>query len=94
MERAFNGRANHKNPCPCDTLGDPTGFHLMSGQAHDLEGTDALLPEILETIQTFLAAQAYAAHKRVLDLLVKSGVKTVIPPTANRRNQRQYDKDR
>jgi hypothetical protein len=27
-----------------DALGNPTGFHLTPGQAHDLEGADALLP--------------------------------------------------
>lgn len=27
-----------------DALGNPTGFHLAPGQAHDLEGADALLP--------------------------------------------------
>ncbi len=30
----------------CDALGNPTGFILTPGQAHDLEGADALLPEI------------------------------------------------
>lgn len=24
----------------CDALGNPTGFHLTAGQAHDLQGTD------------------------------------------------------
>lgn len=26
-----------------DALGNPTGFHLTPGQAHDLEGADTLL---------------------------------------------------
>lgn len=30
----------------CDALGHPTGFHLTPGQAHDLDGTEALLPGI------------------------------------------------
>lgn len=25
----------------CDALGNPTGFYLSEGQAHDLEGADA-----------------------------------------------------
>jgi len=29
-----------------DALGNPTGFALSPGQAHDLEGADALLPEV------------------------------------------------
>jgi transposase len=27
----------------CDALGNPTGFHLTPGQAHDLTGTDVLV---------------------------------------------------
>ena len=27
----------------CDALGNPTGFHLSPGQAHDLQGADVLL---------------------------------------------------
>jgi transposase len=30
----------------CDALGNPTGFVLTPGQAHDLEGADALLPSV------------------------------------------------
>ena len=30
----------------CDAFGNPTGFYLTPGQAHDLEGADALLPGI------------------------------------------------
>ena len=77
----------------CDALGNPTGFHLTPGQAHDLEGADALLPDILETSQAFLADKAYDAQERVLDRLAKSGVKPVIPPKSNRTEQREYDKD-
>lgn len=29
-----------------DALGKPTGFHLMAGQAPDLQGADALLPQL------------------------------------------------
>ena len=28
-----------------DALGNPTGFHLTAGQAHDLEGSDVLLKD-------------------------------------------------
>lgn len=42
----------------CDALGNPTSFHLTPGQAHDLEGADALLPDIVTTIQAFLADKA------------------------------------
>src|SRR5574338_138900 len=58
----------------CDALGNPTGFHLTPGHAHDLEGADRLLPPLLETLQAFLADKAYDAQERVLDLLAKAGV--------------------
>ena len=29
-----------------DALGNPTGFHLTGGEAHDLAGADHLLPDI------------------------------------------------
>ena len=32
-----------------DALGNPTGFHLTAGQAHDLEGADALLKDTQPT---------------------------------------------
>jgi len=77
----------------CDALGNPTGFHLTPGQACDLEGSDALLPGLLDAIEAFLADKAYDAQKRVLDLLQTAGVKTVIPPKSNRKEQRDYDQD-
>lgn len=77
----------------CDALGNPTGFYLTPGQAHDLEGADRLLPNLLESIQAFLADKAYDAQARVLDLLAKAGVKPVIPPKSHRTHQRDYDAD-
>ncbi len=74
----------------CDALGNPTGFHLTPGQAHDLEEATA---HILTAIQAFLADTAYDAQERVLDLLKQAGVKIVIPPKSNRTEQREYDKD-
>jgi transposase len=41
-----------------DALGNPTRFHLTPGQAHDLEGADALL-----------ADKAYDADERVIEPL-------------------------
>ncbi|MDI3467696.1 MAG: Mobile element protein [Nitrospira sp.] len=66
---------------------------MTPGHAHDLEGADALLPDILETSQAFLADKASDAQARVLDRLVQAGVKIVIPPKSNRTQQRDYDKD-
>jgi transposase len=42
-----------------DALGNPTGFHLTGGQEHDLEGADALLPEL--EAETLIADKAFDA---------------------------------
>lgn len=76
----------------CDALGNPTGFFLTPGQAHDLEGADALLPD-LKAAQ-LLADKAYDADERVLDRLTDQGVEAVIPPKANRLAPRSYDAER
>jgi transposase len=44
-------------------------------------------------IQALLADKAYDARERVLDLLEKAGVQTVVPPKSNRIEQREYDQD-
>ena len=77
----------------CDALGNPIRFHLTPGQAHDLQGADAMLPGILEHTQAFLADKAYDANERMLDLLKKAKVQAVIPPKTNRTDQREYDKE-
>ena len=50
-----------------------------------------MLPDIVSDIQSFLADKAYDAQERVLKLLEDWGVKAVIPPKANRKEQREYD---
>jgi transposase len=77
----------------CDALGNPTGFHLTPGQAHDLAGADVLLPAIIDNIQALLADKSYDAQERVLAVLERAGVAIVIPPKANRVHKRSYDKD-
>ena len=57
------------------------------------QGADALLPPLLADIQALLADKAYDARERVLDLLEKAGVQTVIPPKSNRIEQQEYDED-
>ena len=75
----------------CDALGNPVSFHLTTGQAHDLHGADALLPQMKADI--LIADKAYDADKRVLEPLVAAGKTAVIPPKSNRKIQRDYDKD-
>lgn len=45
----------------CDAWGNPTDFHLMPGQVHDLHGADALRPSLLTDMQALLADKAYDA---------------------------------
>ena len=74
-----------------DALGHPTGFALTPGQAHDLEGADALLPNLAAAI--LIADKAFDAEARVLEPLAKAGKTAVIPPKACRKAPRAYDKD-
>jgi transposase len=74
-----------------DALGNPTGFLLTPGQACDLEGADALLPALEAPI--VIADKGYDADQRVLQSLAQAGKTAVIPPKANRTDQRDYDKD-
>ncbi len=74
-----------------DALGNPTAFHLTGGQAHDLDGADALLAGI--AAPTVLADKGYDAEARVLAPLRAAGKTAVIPPKRSRTSQREYDRD-
>ncbi|MBO1350174.1 MAG: IS5 family transposase [Hormoscilla sp. GUM202] len=86
------GGLSTKIHATCDALGNPTGFHLTPGQAHDLQGADVLLNNIHE-IGALLADKAYDAAERVLDRLFEADCLAVIPPKSNRTEQRKYDED-
>lgn len=73
-----------------DALGNPVGFHLTGGQAHDLIGADHLLPGM--EADALIADKAFDADKRVLEPLAQAGKAAVIPPKANRRTKRNYDR--
>jgi transposase len=72
-------------------LGNPLDFLLTPGQAHDLEGADALLPNM--AAEALLADKAFDADKRVIEPLLAQGKSVVIPPKSNRKIQRDYDKE-
>ncbi len=74
-----------------DALGNPVGFLLTGGQAHDLAGADHLLPDMKADM--LIADKAFDADKRVLDPLAAAGKEAVIPPKANPRVARDYDHD-
>ena len=74
-----------------DALGNPTGFTLTPGQACDLDGADILLPQIEAAI--VIADKGFDADERVIEPLEKAGKTIVIPPKANRKHKRDYDKE-
>ena len=67
-----------------DALGNPIGFHLTGGEAHDLVGADHLLPNMPS--DTLIADKAFDADERVIEPLAAAGKTAVIPPKANRRS--------
>ncbi|MDB5730203.1 MAG: Transposase domain protein [Variovorax sp.] len=71
-------------------MGNPTGFHLTPGQAHDLEGADVLLQSTLG--EAVIADRAYDAQARVIEPLKKAGKVVVIPPTRARYERHEYDR--
>jgi len=71
-----------------DALGNPTGFHLTPGQAHDLEGADVLLKATPGA--AVIADRAYDADKRLIEPLQKAGKTVVVPCLKTRRHQRSY----
>jgi transposase len=74
-----------------DALGNPTGFFLTGGQAHDMVGADHLLPSM--EANKLIADKAFDADERVIEPLAAAGKTAVIPPKANRKSPRDYDRD-
>ena len=73
-----------------DALGNPVGFHLTGGEAHDLVGADQLLPDMQADI--LIADKAFDADKRVIEPLAAAGKAAVIPPKAGRKTPRDFDR--
>ena len=74
-----------------DALGNPIDFRLTAGQAHDLQGADAFLPDL--AADTLLADKAFDADARVIELLAAANKVAVIPSRSNRTAPRHYDKE-
>jgi len=72
-----------------DALGNPLRFLLTPGQADDLIGADALLPQM--AAEVLISDKAYDADEGVLKPLASAGKSTVIPPRQNRTTPRQFD---
>ena len=73
-----------------DALGNPTGFLLTPGHAHDLEKADALLAQVQSDV--IIADKAFDAEERVIKPLEEAGKTAVIPSRQNRASPRPYDK--
>jgi transposase len=74
-----------------DALGNPTAFFRTAGQAHELEGADALLPHM--QAETLLADKALDTDQRVIESLLAAGKQFVIPPKSNRKVRRTFDRE-
>jgi transposase len=74
-----------------DALGNPIGFFLTGGEAHDLAGADQLLPDM--QAEMLIADKAFDADERVIEPLAAAGKTVVIPPRSNRRSPREFDRE-
>jgi len=74
-----------------DALGNPTGFFLTGGEAHDLVGADYLLPQMQADM--LIADKAFDAEERVIEPLQAAGKTAVIPPKKGRKAPRDYDRE-
>ena len=74
-----------------DALGNPVGFFLTGGEAHDLVGAEHLL--LAMQADTLIADKAFDADERVVNPLIAAGKTVVIPPRAHRQVSRDYDRD-
>ena len=71
-------------------MGNPIGFHLTGGEAHDLVGADHLLGDLQADV--LIGDKAFDAEERVIEPLAAAGKTVVIPPKANRAFDRDYDR--
>ena len=63
---------------------------LTGGEARDLVGADHLLPDM--QAEVLIADKAFDADQRVIAPLAAAGKTAVIPPKANRKSQRSFDR--
>lgn len=72
-----------------DALGNPLRFVLTGGQSHDSTQAEALIDGYL--FERLLADKSYDSDD-ILQLIADKEAEAVIPPRANRKEQREYDK--
>src|ERR1700726_262721 len=89
--RLSRGGLSTKIHALVDALGNPIGFFLTGGEAHDLVGADHLLPTT--EADTLVGGKACDADARVLEPRAKAGKTAAIPPRTNRSSPRDYDRE-
>jgi len=73
-----------------DALGNPIGFHLTGGAAHDLVGANHLLRDMVP--DGLIADKGFDASERVREPLAQAGKTAVIPPRGKRKNSPVLDR--
>jgi transposase len=73
-----------------DALGNLVRFMLLPGQAHDMKGVAPLIRGV--SFGALLADKAFDANW-LREEVDERGATAVIPPKANRKQQRDYDSD-
>ncbi len=88
-DRTIAWRTEYTIHTMVDALGNPVGFFLTGGQAHDLEGADHFLPSM--QADTSIADKVFDADARVIAPLEAAGKATVIRSKANRQSPHEFD---
>ena len=73
-------------------MGNPIGFHLTPGLAHDLAGADVLLPRLPEQTGALIADKAYDAKQRMIEPLERAQMEIVIPSRSGAVTPREIDR--
>jgi transposase len=84
------GGLTSKIHCMVDKLGNPVDFILTGGHVHDSVCANDLLET--KSANFVIADKAYDSDA-ILKKIEEMNAGAVIPPTANRKIQREYDKD-
>src|ERR1051325_4208766 len=72
-----------------DALGNPLRFILTAGQCHDSPQAEALIEGY--STQALIADKGYDSID-LIEAVTALGIRAVIPPRSNRKQQRDYDK--
>lgn len=73
-----------------DALGNPRRVMLSGGQVHDLKMSASLIEH--EQTEAVVADKAYDSNEFIA-IIKQAGAQAVIPPKANRLEQRAYDEN-